>query len=329
MTVDGDHLERLWRAAAEQPATTLFRTIEVGVESSRGPLLAAVDRSGRRALLVPIQPTQTLKEDLDGQAVTVRRRALEDETSYNVYACLELIDEQNGLFTLLCVEVIERVAACPERAVAMLKKALSDWRALLAGARESLSESALLGLFGELCVLRELLESDPGAVTFWTGPQGAAQDFHRGRDAIEVKTTSQPEGRRVRINGVTQLDLQTPGRLVLRWFRIEKGRGISVPALVDQINDLTDDPIEFRKLLGEVGYRESGVEGYAGQLFEIVEQRAYEVGSGFPRVVAGKFLGGAVPAGVDDIDYIVDLDSASAVADRLDEESLIAFMGNS
>ncbi|GJF03418.1 PD-(D/E)XK motif protein [Pseudonocardia sp. D17] len=330
MSVDGGRLQSLWTAVATQPATKAFRTTGVGVECARGPLLAAVDRSDRRALLIPVLAKQTLKEDLDGRAVVLRKRSLEDEHSYRTYACLELVDPaQDDLFTALCVEVVERVAAHPDKAVAALKKVLSDWKALLAGAREALSPSALAGLFGELQVLREMLGHDPGAVAFWTGPERAAQDFHRGLDAIEVKTTVAAEGRKIRINGSGQLDLATPGRLVLRWFRLGTGGGVSVPALVDEIVQLADDPPGFRKLLLDYGYQEREREIYARRLFEILEHRAYEVGVDFPRIVGASFTAGAVPAGVDDVDYVVDLDSAPAMASLLDDAALTEFMEQS
>ncbi|SHK41396.1 Putative PD-(D/E)XK family member [Pseudonocardia thermophila] len=326
-TVDGSLLQSLWAAVAAQPATTAFRTTEVAVECARGPLLAAVDRSDRRALLVPILAKQTLVEELDGRAVVLRRRALEDEDSYRTYACLELVDPaQEDLFTALCVEVVDRVAAMPDRAVAALKKVLADWKALLAGAREALSPSALAGLFGELWVLRELLRHDPGAVAHWTGPERTAQDFHRGVDAIEVKTSVAAEGRKARINGSEQLDLVTPGRLVLRWFRLGTDAGVSVPELVDEIHDMTDDPPRFRKLLLDYGYQVREREIYARRRFEVLEHSAYEVGPGFPRIVRASFAGGAVPPGVTEVDYVIDLDSEAAAACRLDETALAEFM---
>jgi len=330
MTIDGNRLQSLWTTVAARQATTTFRTAEVGVDSSRGPLLVAVDRSDRRALLVPLLARQTLDEELDGHAVVLRRRSLEDEDSYRTYACLELVDpSQDDLFTALCVEVLDRVARKPDRAVAALKKVLSDWKALLAGAHETLSPIALAGLFGELLVLREMLRHDPGATAFWTGPERSSQDFHRGADAIEVKTTVAAEGRKARINGSAQLELATPGRLVLRWFRLGTGGGVSVPALVDEIVGLTDDAAAFRRLLLEYGYRDREREIYARRMFEVLEERAYEVGDDFPRIVGSTFVGGAVPAGVQELDYVIDLDSAGAVASRLDDTALIEFMGRS
>lgn len=327
MTVDGDRLEHLWRAAAARSSERAFRTASTGVETDRGPLLAAVDRADRRCLLVPIAPKHTLKEDVDGRAVTLRWRALEDENSYRTYACLELVDAGlTGLFTALCVEIIDRVAATPDRAVPTLRTVLSEWRALLAGAREALTPSALAGLFGELVVLRQLVEVDPGAVAFWTGPGGTAQDFHRRADAIEVKTTVLPEGRQIRVHGIGQLDLAPPGRLILRWFRLRTDQGISVPQLVDDIRMRTDDPQVFQVRLAACGYRESERDVYARRLFEVAEDRAYEVGPGFPRIVPSTLVGDGAVAGVGPVEYVVDLDSAAAEARRLDEVSLDRFV---
>ncbi len=328
MTPDGKRLEELWSAAAARPPTSAFRTAAVGTEAAHGPLLAAVDIADRRCLLVPIAPKHTLKEDVDGRAVTLRRRALEDEHSIRTYACLELVDTRlSDLFTALCIEIVERVSATPDKAVAALRTVLSDWRALLAGAREALTPSALAGLFGELHVLRQLLEADPGAVAFWTGPTGTAQDFHRGVDAIEVKTSVSPEGRRIRVNGVDQLDVVPPGRLVLRWLRLRTGRGMSVPELVDAILAKADDAQAFGKLLLAVGYREAEREIYSRQTFEVVEERAYEVGPGFPRIVPPGLTGDAVLPGLGPVEYVVDLDSAAAEARRMDDSVLARFMG--
>ena len=48
-------------------------------------------------------------------------------TGFPVLESLELVDERlSDLFTALCVEVADRVAATPDRAVAALRDALKD-----------------------------------------------------------------------------------------------------------------------------------------------------------------------------------------------------------
>lgn len=329
MTLDASQLESSWAAALARPPVTRFRTAEVGVDTPHGPVLAAVQDDGVRHLLVPIDPRHTLKEDLAGSAVTLRRRVLEDEASYGPYAALALVDDQlDDLYTALCVEIVARIAATPTRAVAALHRALADWRALLAGARRVLTPSALAGLFGELHVLRTMTALDPGAVAFWTGPTGSAQDFHRTPDALEVKTTTLPEGRTIRVHGVDQLDVAPPGRLSLTWMRLRTDRGVSVPDLVDDLLESVDDRSALLDALTAVGYRPVDREIYSHRLFEIVEQRSYVVEPGFPRIVAAGLTGDAVAAGIGAIQYEVDLDSAAAEARRLAADPIADFLGN-
>ncbi|MGY1805032.1 PD-(D/E)XK motif protein [Blastococcus sp. SYSU D00922] len=319
MTLHGEDLEQLWTTASASPVVSAFRTADIGIGTAQGPLLAGVDAQGHRHLLVPIRSRHTLREEIDGKTVVLRRRALEDERHYQEYASLELLDPRlDVMFTALCVEVSGRIAGEPDRAVAAMREVLRDWKELLAGNRELLSSSALAGLFGELHVLRSMVLQDPGAVAFWTGPTGSAQDFHRGVDAVEVKTTTSPEGRTVNIHGSDQLDVTAPGRLLLHWLRLQTGRGISVRDLVRDVLDHADDPSRFQALLHKVGYHELDAPAYAMQLFEVVEHRTYVIRPGFPRVVPGGLSGDAVLAGVGPIEYSIDLDAAAADACRTD-----------
>lgn len=319
MTLTADDLEQLWATAAGRPIFTAFRSVSVGIDTPHGGLQAAVDAQGHRHLLVPLAAGHSLTESLDGGAVLLRRRALEDERSYQQYASLELVDARlTDLFTALCVEVGDRIAAAPGRAVAVLREVLKDWRALLDGSHQVLSSSALAGLFGELHLLQSVIATDPGAISSWTGPAGYAQDFHRGSRAVEVKTTTAPEGRTIRVHGADQLDVSPPSRLLLRWMRVRCDQGVSVPDLVDDILALTDDTTAFRSLLRQVGYHDTDREIYARKVFDVIEDRTYEVRSGFPRITPAGLTGDAVLAGLGPVEYTVDLDAPSADRHRTD-----------
>ncbi|WP_212634777.1 hypothetical protein, partial [Salmonella enterica] len=80
MTADIARLQEIWSAAALRPAVARFRSAECGVDTPSGPVLAAVEDTGRRHLLVPIASQHTLREEPDVQAVTLRRRVLEDSS---------------------------------------------------------------------------------------------------------------------------------------------------------------------------------------------------------------------------------------------------------
>ncbi len=326
MSADSARLEELWSAAGAKPPVSLFRTADCNVATPHGPVLAAVRDTGARYLLVPIDAKHTLKEDVDGRAVTLRRQVLEDDTSYNVYAALALADDQlRDLFTALCAEVVERIAAKPNQAIAVLRRTLADWRSLLSGSRRTLSPSELAGLFGELTILRAMLEHDPGAVAFWTGPTKSAKDFHRADMALEVKTTTSPESHTVRIHGLGQLDGGSC-RLLLTWVRLRPGRGRSVPDLVDEILVVTDDQAAFLGALAQAGYLETDREIYSRRVFEVAERRTFEVGPGFPRVIVAGLTGDATLSGLNNIDYDVDLESAPAAAALVEVDAIDAFL---
>lgn len=327
MTVTNEQLEELWAAMSTRAATAMFRTVALDVLTPLGPVLVALDRQDGKHLLVPLASRHTLREELDGHAVVLRRRRLEDEESYRHYAGLELVDpDMDDLFTALCVEVVDGIADAPDRAVAALRKALDDWRALLAGSRQALGPSALVGLFGELSLLQRMTDHDPGAVHFWTGPSGAAQDFRRDGHALEVKTTASAEGRTVHIHGVDQLDSTVPGRLLLHWSRVRTDRGVTVPDLVEEILGRTDDAQAFTRLLYAAGYLPSDREIYARRRFEVTESRTFLVEPGFPRIVPTALVGDAALAGVGDVEYTVDLDSAPAEAARIDADPVQEFL---
>lgn len=326
MTTDGAGLEQIWTTAAARPAVSLFRTGTCGVDTPYGPVLLGVRNNGVRYLLVPICGRHTLQEDVDGRAVTLRRQVLEDESSYRTYAALALVDDRlRDLFTALCTEAVARIATEPDRAVATLRRTLADWRSLLSGSRRTLSPSELAGLFGELTVLRRILARDPGAVASWTGPRKSKQDFHHGSIALEVKSTTSPESRVARIHGLGQLDAGN-GRLLLIWFRLRTDRGRSVPELVDEIVEATDDEAAFLATLGKAGYVITEREVYSRRVFEVVEQRTYEVGPGFPRITPAGLAGDANLAGLDHIDYDLDLDSAPAAAARTAVDPVAALL---
>lgn len=306
-----------WRAL-EVPALTSSRTMVTSptpVETPQGPVLLGIDTSGSNHLLVPLAPRQSVEPDLTGRAIHLFVRPLEDSERYQHFADLALVDPSLlDVFTSLCEDVLAAVAAAPERAVRALRRVLDEWRQLLAGAQGPLGTNELAGLFGELTVLRDLLQRNSGLAESWHGPDGTAKDFYLDGNAIEVKTTTAPEGRTIRVHGVDQLEPPAGGRLYLVWFRLAQTEsGVSVPELVDRVLDLADHAAHVRRGLAVLGYRERDTETYAAMRYLTVERRCYAVKDGFPRIVSKSLIGDALRPGVDDLVYSVDLTSPEAI----------------
>ena len=69
---------------------------------------------------------------------------------------------------------------------------IKSWANFLIPTRTGLSNSELIGLFGELYLLSEYLAPSLGAeesIRAWIGPEGKKQDFTLDNWSIEVKTT--------------------------------------------------------------------------------------------------------------------------------------------
>ena len=330
MSPDAAQLEELWETARRRTSSARFRSAEVGIVTPNGPVLIAVRNDDAKHLLVPIDSRHTVKEDLDGRAVSLRRTVLEDDTSLRTYAALGLVDDNlSDLFATLCAEVLVRITSAPDRALAVLRRALDEWRALLSGARRALGPAEQAGLFGELLVLKDLVVQDPGAVVYWTGHTGTSQDFHRGKVAVEVKTTTSPEGRQVRIHGVEQLGADDSVRLLLVWMRVSTAGGRSLPDLIDEITALVDDPPGVMAALHDIGYVATDREVYSRRAFELVEQAVYEVRVGFPRIIASGLSGDAALAGLDNIHYDLDLNSPPASSNLVDVDPALALLERS
>lgn len=309
-----DLVETRWTALEAEPTTTArrLRVARLPVVTHQGALAAAVDHAGHRRLLVPVQSNQKVRPGLHGPVLELRRRPLEDEGTYQVYADLACCNaEMNDLFTGLCVDALSEAGKHLNNPVKALYRVLDRWRALFATDRRPLGPEQLAGLFGELLVLERILRLDSGAHRFWLGPKGHRHDFSNGTVAVEVKSTTEAGGRRVRIHGLDQLDAPVGGHLHLARFRLlsttagEAETGLV--SLVDRVLRLCDDEAALLGLLGEAGYRAVDAARYRDTCFVVEDETWYPVSDGFPRLTARALSEAGLTAPVHDVEYSVEL----------------------
>ncbi|MEU3657017.1 PD-(D/E)XK motif protein [Streptomyces sp. NPDC032161] len=293
-----------------------LRVSPLPVGTEQGPLMAAVDHHGYRHLLVPIPVHGKVRPGLDGPVLQLRKRALEDEESYQTYADLGCLRDGFGdLFTELCVDVLgatEEMSANPLKA---LYTVLDRWKALFRSQRDSLSPEQLAGLFGELMVLQRLLDKDPSAHRLWHGPSGYRHDFWAGTTAVEVKTSTSTEGRKPRIHGLDQLEAPEEGELWLTWFRLQRttaaGVGTGLVELIGRTLRLCDDERALLDLLAGAGYRPTDVDRYRDVRFVVSEERWYRVGPDFPGLTGAALAAAGVPVSALNVEYTIDLSGES------------------
>ena len=243
--------------------------------------------------------------------MTVRALVVGDRPAvFADLACLR--GDVREVFLSLVADACERVARAPADPAGAVRRSVEEWRSLFTGTGAGWTRARLAGLYAELTVLRRLLERHPGAARTWTGPEEAAQDFRAAGQAVEVKATLGGEGRVVRIHGSDQLDVPAGTALHLAWFRITDRPGDkdgeTVRELLDAVVAAATDLTVLLDRIEHLALPAPGTSELDERRFAVLEERWLHVDTGFPKVVPASFAGGALPAGVAGLEYLVDLD---------------------
>lgn len=310
-------LDEHWRQLENSKPTKdgAIRVSDLSVVTARGAVSAGVDSAGCRHLLVPIGSHQMVRRGTGGPVLKLRGRPLENANEYQNYADLACLEHAfDGVFTTLCVDVLEAISSSTSNPLKGLYTALDTWRALFQTTGRALGPEQLAGLFGELLILRRMLELNSSSQILWKGPARHRHDFSSVTRALEVKASMAAEGRKIRVHGLDQLDVPADGGLVLVWFRLERSDsgGTTVPTLVDQVLELADDAVGLLAQLNDVGYRASDNVHYSEIGFVVSEERWYRVDSEFPRLTIGMLDAAGVTVDVQDVEYSVELPSQPA-----------------
>lgn len=214
--------------------------------------------------------------------------------------------EFTDLFGVFGDDLLTRLGRCTSAAdaVTTLLARIERWQRFLTAGLEGLGESAVVGLMGELIVLRDLVlpTVGPSGVMYWTGPDRELKDFQFADEtAIEVKSTASAVLSHVRVNHESQL---TPGRssLYLVCMRLARGAGMTLNDLVHEVrfslSHSSEQATVFERQLYEAGYWVRHAERYEGSRFEMVEQRIFRAKDGFPSISAS-----SLAAGIDSVSY--------------------------
>ncbi|WP_026343534.1 PD-(D/E)XK motif protein [Nocardia sp. BMG111209] len=302
-------IEDHWSILESSPSAsdTTIRVSDLPVETTNGNVAAAVDSSGLRHILVPVDSRQTIRRGLNGPILQLSRRPLQTSESYRVYADLTCFHRDfNDVFTTLCGDILAATEETAQQPVKGLYRVLDHWRALFQNTT-SLRPQQLAGLYAELLVLERLLDINPSSHSVWRGPTGHHHDFSSGRVAVEVKESIAFGDKGIRVHGLDQLDAPEGG-LLLAWFRLAPDlSGPSLQDLIDRALESSDDESAVLAALVLAGYRASDIDHYRDVKFRTAEERWYRVDSNFPRLTSTMLSSAQVPVQVHDVHYTVDL----------------------
>jgi hypothetical protein len=228
--------------------------------------------------------------------------------------------DQLDLFRVLCCDLMAVTAEYGTgeegRILSTLLLRLTRWQELLrrlSGA--ALDHAAVLGLFGEVLLLRDFLVprlSALDAVRSWRGPYSDQQDFMINGWIVELKTQLATSDSKVRITSPEQLDVRE-GRLLLCHQTLDTTEmshpgSHNLNSLVNEMVEILRDEPSARDLflaaLMEAGYRERAE--YAAWSWCLSARSWYQVRDGFPRLLAS-----GVPSGVENVTYSIRLEACA------------------
>ncbi len=181
------------------------------------------------------------------------------------------------------------------------KREIKEWSGFLRPDRSSLGREKLIGLWGELYILRNFmiaLHPLTDAVRYWIGPRDKKQDFSMTNLAIETKTTMSGDDAIIKISSKEQLEKITE-KLYLAQVFINEGNieeGISIQDFYDDLSrqmttDLTSQ-IEFEKKLSR--FMNKASESELNQKFIFLNLKIYDVNDNFPKITRAEIGDNAI-----------------------------------
>lgn len=292
----------------------------IGVNVRGGEVRVGLDAFGLKHLLFPLGDTK-LTHDTRSRGVTLTSLPLIVDGAEVRFADLHCRVSALGLaFDRLVDDVLKRVKEGGLEPVEACHSTLDDWRALLQTAGGVLTSETVLGLTGELELLRLICEADPrAALTAWTGPRKTVHDFVSGASALEVKCTASVDGNSVSISNIDQLDPNEVGSLHLAVVHCKQDS--TAPNLDDRMDTLIGLGVPRDALLKAVAA--------AGYVYETPETvtvsyrvrsvRVWKVDDGFPGLRRND-IAESRRRGVSRIKYELALDAAPA---RLTDDAVV------
>lgn len=197
-------------------------------------------------------------------------------------------------FLSFCEDVIHELTFGNDAPEASLGRVFVRWRRFWApdGAGE-FSIEWLKGLFGELVVLKQLVDRASAAVESWIGPTDPNRDFSGHGIGLEVKTTTaRPPV--AKIHSLAQLDADSLRSLFLVVVLLaHDGNGRALNEIVRELDGLLEaTPAAhetFLERLRKAGYRRELEDRYSEHRFSTEDVRWFEVTEEFPKITRASF----------------------------------------
>jgi hypothetical protein len=304
LSIDRTEILQAWRALRDGARGDGWRTIPVAHGSGAVRYRAGCHfPEGEEALLVGFtSPSVSFPARLpEGGGFEVTRiQELRDGGGNWIGLCRQPAGDLE-LFAMMAEDIIVTLAESELGEEVLLHTFLARiaaWQEFMqrSGVR-TLGPEAEVGLFGELCVLGDLIESGlPHAslIQAWEGPLDGLHDFRLGSGALEVKSSLASQGFVARIGSIEQLDDTAISPVFVAAVRLAldaSGRTLSEQVNLVR-NSLGSHPVACSTLgsrLGRAGFYEPFANLYTRR-FRRCEVLLLRVTGQFPRLFRGNVV---------------------------------------
>lgn len=199
------------------------------------------------------------------------------------------------VFSLFVDDLVQHlvIAQTPEEAASAVYLRFEHWQQLFARvASDVIGLESQRGLFGELTILKELLDryaDAPQIWESWRGPFSANHDFSMSGLALEVKTSAASVPI-MRVSNEVQLDLTGWRHVVLYLVHLNEIRGGTqtltelIQALLERSSRVPSINLEFRSKLLKVGVDASHYQLFTEHGYMVRSIQCFNVTEDFPAI---------------------------------------------
>jgi hypothetical protein len=258
------------------------------------------------------------KIDKLNDLIEIKCEILKDETQPDKYLLVfTLLDNTLiSIFAVLCEDLFQSVFRTDkeDELIQSLKNRFIKWKELFSIAKGGgLSDELQIGLYGELTMLKKLIEvthKNSKSLSIWTGPEAGIRDFENGSCALEVKTSHGHNHQKIKISSERQLDTNLLDKLFLFHLSFEKRNSSEntlnhlIEKLFSILNDDEEAKQDFKRKLHLTGWFEHQKELYSNTSYFVRNENFYHVANNFPRIEENELR-----KGVGDLKYSIILSS--------------------
>ena len=268
-----------------------------------------------------------------GRLVVKREQLLRKGSQLDDYIRIECLE--SGLeipFALLVSQVVSHLASGATPSKACMDAVLEFRRLLSRNGGLLPSEDEIIGLVGELLLLKRLVSASPRLWQGWNGPLGSTRDYSWGTVDIEAKASRLASDSRLTVNGLEQLEPEEGRDLLIHHSVLTNNPvgTIDVPGLVDEIRGQISDIESFDTRLVSAGFLSEQRDLWLEHRFTLHGSHIYRVSEDFPRIRKSDFPDGSLPAGVTKLRYDILLSNCSDFRlSASEEESLFIAVAQS